>query len=149
MPTDPESLFSGVQDHVTRLRADLAELARARWELTRLEVASAGRSAKRFTVALAVAAVAGLTALPVLVVALADALDGRGGIARGGWLCAFGLLLLVAALGFGWLRWKRFQLEFAGLEQSLEELREDVAWIGAHFGSRNPRTREEPPAERP
>ena len=43
-------------------------------------------------------------------------------------LVAGAMLLLLAPL-VGWLAWRRFRRRFLGLEQTIEELREDAAWL--------------------
>ena len=47
--------------------------------------------------------------------------------------------VVVAAAGVGWLAWRRFRRHFVGLEESLEVLREDRAWIDALMGREQPR----------
>jgi hypothetical protein len=37
--------------------------------------------------------------------------------------------LLTAAALVGWLAWRRFRRQFTGLEETLEELREDLVWL--------------------
>jgi uncharacterized membrane protein YbhN (UPF0104 family) len=136
VPNDHESLFDGVKAEAARLKSDIASLARLRWQLARLEATSAACSLRRLVVVLAAAALAALVALPILLVALSDALDGRLGVPRWGWLLAFGFgLLLTAALAV-WARWRRFRQEFVGFEQTLEELREDVVWLRERFAKR-------------
>jgi len=76
-----------------------------------------------------VAVIMGLTALPLLAVSLAETLDGCGHIARRDWLWIFGAGLLILALGSGYLAWRRFRRRFVGLEETLEELREDIVWL--------------------
>ena len=68
-------------------------------------------------------------ALPLALACLADALDGCGGIARGVWLLVFAAGLLAAALAGSLLAWRRFRHRFVGLEETLEELREDLLWL--------------------
>src|SRR5262245_17206549 len=105
MTQSNQPLFEPLREEVRRLGVDLYDLARTRLELARLEAAEAIRSLRGLGVVLAVAGVLALTALPVLVVALADALHQTLGIARWGWLCIFGGGLLVAGATLGWTRW--------------------------------------------
>lgn len=122
-------LLADLREELGSLGGELREMASLRWELARLELQSDLRSAQRLLVAWLVAAVMALTALPLLAVRLADALDGRGGLARGDWLLilAAGLILL-AALG-SYLAWRRFRRRFIGLQETMEELKEDLVWL--------------------
>jgi uncharacterized membrane protein YqjE len=129
-----EPLFEPLREGLRRLGVDLYDLARTRWQLARLESVDAIRSLRGLAVVLAIVAVLVLTALPVLVVALADALHHTLGIARWGWLCLFGGGLLMTGATVGWAKYRRFRQEFVGLEETLEELREDVAWLREWVG---------------
>ena len=67
---------------------------------------------------------------------MAEALDGRCGIPRGGWLLIFGAgLLLLSGLG-SYLAWRRFRRKFIGLRETLEELREDTTWLHEWSGKK-------------
>ena len=44
--------------------------------------------------------------------------------------------LLVAAALVAWLAWRRFRRRFVGLEETLEELREDLVWL-QEWGGQN------------
>ena len=116
---------------------DLRESIRLRWQLAQIELQSDARSAKRLAVATGVVAAMVLTALPVLVVCLAELLDGRLGIADIGWLAIFGFGLLTAGCAAGWFAWRRFRRRFVGLQQTLEELREDLVWLKEELQPRN------------
>lgn len=136
MDDDREPLFAGIKDETSRLRSDFAELLRVRWRLGRLEVQTAAHSAKRLAVGAIVALLLVLVSLPVLVVALAKALDGVLHVAFAGWLAIFGFGMLCFAAGLAWFRYRRFRAEFVGLEQSIEELREDVLWLEERLAGR-------------
>ena len=69
-----------------------------------------------------------LVSLPVLIVAGADLLAGWLGIDRTGWLLIEFATLVLSAAATGWLGWRRFRSHFVGLEETLEVLREDLAW---------------------
>ena len=115
---------------LSRLGAELREMAAARWELARLELAADLRSARRLAIAwLAVGrtgadgvAAAGGAVWPKRWTAAA-------GIPRGGWLLIFAGGLLVLALAGGYLAWRRFRRKFIGLRETMEELREDMVWL--------------------
>ncbi|MEA1950714.1 MAG: phage holin family protein [Planctomycetota bacterium] len=122
-------LFSGLQAELGSLVSDIREMAELRWELARLEFTADARATARLLVVLAVALLMTLVALPVLVVSLGSLLDGIWGISQSGWLCIFGLVLLVTAGIGGFLAWRRFRRNFIGLAETLEELREDMLWL--------------------
>ena len=77
-----------------------------------------------------------LAAIPLLAVALAEQLAGVGGVAKIGWLAILAGALALAGAAVAWWAWRRFRREFKGLEQSLEELREDLAWIQEQLSGR-------------
>jgi hypothetical protein len=114
-------LLADLREDFAALGGELRELAAARWELARLELAADWRAAKRLAIGWLTAAVAALVSLPLLAVSLADGLGDRGNIGRGGWLLIFagGLLLLSAASGY--LAWRRFRQKVVGLQETLEE----------------------------
>jgi hypothetical protein len=122
-------LFSDLGDELGALTAELREMAKARWELARLELQADLRSARQLAIAWLVSAVLTLTALPLLAAALAEALEGCAGIHRGVWLLIFAGALLVLALSAGYLAWRRFRRRYTGLRETLEELREDMVWL--------------------
>ena len=129
MADDEESLFAPAAAEIARLRDELRAIVAARWQLARLELGIALADLRRLAIALAVTAVLAVVSLPVLFVALADALAGVWGITRTGWLLIEFAVLVLAAVGTGWLGWQRFQRHFVGFEETLEVLREDQRWI--------------------
>ncbi len=140
-------LFREIGDDLKSLVADLREMVAARWELARLELLSQRNHLIGLIVVCVVAAVMALTALPLLVWCLADALDGWHNVSRVAWLLGFSLgLLLAAALG-SYLAVRRFCRQSTGLQETLEELREDVLWLRdwAGHSSRPGRSEDGPP----
>ena len=75
---------------------------------------------KQLALAWTVSAVLVLTALPLLAVCAAEALDGFAGIQRAGWLLIFGCGFLIPAVVSGYLAWHRFWRKFLGLRETLE-----------------------------
>jgi hypothetical protein len=122
-------LLADVRAELGALGAELREMAAARWELARLEIESDLRSARRLAIAWLVALVISLGALPLAASALAEALNGRLGIPRIGWLLILAGVLLLVAATIGSLAWRRFRRNFVALGETLEELREDVVWL--------------------
>ena len=97
--------------------------------MARLEIAEAVSSVKRLVIFLMVVAVMALSVLPILAVCSAELLGGRLGISKAVWLLILGLGLLAGAALVGGLTWRRFRHRFAGLRQTVEELREDLVWL--------------------
>jgi len=138
---DPDRpLLADAKREIARLTADLGEMAGLRWQLAMLEVRAAAGSLKRLAVPMVVAGVMGLTAVPVVVVYAAGFLGERSDISEAAWLLILGLGLLTLAVLVGWLGWRRFRRDFTGMEQTLEELREDIVWLQEWAG----RSEEEP-----
>jgi hypothetical protein len=124
-----QPLLADIRKELDAMVGELRELAAARWELARLELEADVRSIKRLAIAGLVAGVMVLTALPLLAMCLAEVLDGYGNIVRGGWLLIFGVGLLLTAVAMVlFARW-RFRRRFVGLQETIEELREDVLWL--------------------
>jgi len=135
MPEDKPSLFAGLRDELGGLSAELARLVRLHGELARLEIHNDLAEVRRLAVVLGGAAVLGLTALPLLATSLAWWLDGRAGLGFRAWLAIFGVgLLLIAAAG-GVFAWRRFRRRYSGMAETLEELREDLVWLGEWIGA--------------
>ncbi len=128
--TEPRpSLLADLRREIGSLGDEVKEMAALRLELAQMEWQSAVGEVKRLVLGTVVASVLGLTALPIAAVAAADLLEGTLGISREGWLLIEAGALLTAAVAGGFLAWRRFQRRFAGFEETLEELREDLDWI--------------------
>jgi hypothetical protein len=129
MKTTERPLLADLRAELGAMGGELREMASARWELARLELQADLLSVKRLAIAWLAAAVMALAALPLLAVCAAEALDGCGNIPRGGWLLIFADGLLMLALGGSYFAWRRFRRRFVGLQETLEELREDLVWL--------------------
>jgi protein-S-isoprenylcysteine O-methyltransferase Ste14 len=133
---DRESrLLDDAKRELGQLGDDLKELVLLRRRLALLEFRTATRQVKRLAIVLTVAAVVALSSLPVLLVYLAEILAGVW-MSRVGWLLSLGLGLLSVALLGGWLAVRRFRREFVGMEETLEEFREDLVWLEEWAGKR-------------
>jgi len=137
---NPENPWTEIRQQIARLGDDLREMLSLRWQLALLEIRADLESAKRVAIVLACALVIGLTSLPLLAAAAAEALDGFLGIRRAGWLLILGSLLLSAAAVLAWAAWRRFRRRLVGLETTMEELHEDVAWLRQWTGADEPDT---------
>ncbi|MGA2060875.1 MAG: phage holin family protein [Thermoguttaceae bacterium] len=129
MSSPDRSLLADLKAELSGLKANLGEMLQLRWELARLEIQADIGHLKRLAFIWGVAAVMALTSLPLLATCVADVLDGRLGIARRGWLLIFGLALLCTAFICVYLGRIWFRRRFVGLQQTLEELREDLEWV--------------------
>jgi hypothetical protein len=130
MAENDQPLFTELREELGRLGADLREMAALRWQLARLELAADLRTLKRLAVLLVVAGAMTLAALPVLACWAAELLAGRLHVGRAGWLLIFGLGLLLGGAAVGYLAQRWFRSRFTGLEQTREELSEDLVWLG-------------------
>jgi hypothetical protein len=132
---DPDRpLLADLKEEVSRIGGDLSRMLQLRWQLAQLEFRSAVRCAGQLAVALAAAAIMALVGLSVLTMRVAGFLDARFPLAGVGWPAAIGLGLLAGTVLLGWMAWRRFRRRFAGLEESVDELREDLVWIREWLG---------------
>jgi len=129
MADNKRPLLADLKDEIGSLDTDLREMARLRWELANLELRAAVETVKRLAIMLAAVAITALSALPLLAVAFAQLLDGWLSISFAGWLLIFGFGLLIGSGVFGYLAWRHFCRRFTGMEQTLEEFREDLVWL--------------------
>ena len=129
-------LLADLTAELRSLGDDLREMLALRYQLFRLEAVSDLKNARRLLVVCAVAGVMILTSLPLFAAALADLLAGVWQIPRWGWLLIFaGLLLILALLAAAWA-WRSFRRRFLGLQETLEELKEDRVWLEEWLGKR-------------
>ncbi|MBN2294971.1 MAG: phage holin family protein [Pirellulales bacterium] len=129
MADNERPLLYGLQAELGSLASDIREMAELRWKLAKLELTADVHTTVRLVVILLVAVLLTLIALPVLVVSLGSLLDGTWGLSQSGWLLIFGLTFLATAGLGGFLGWRRFRRNFIGLEETLEELHEDMIWL--------------------
>jgi hypothetical protein len=135
-PDRTRPLLADLGDELRALGSELRESLVLRWQLALLELRADRRSAVRLAIGVSASGVMALSALPLLLVWLAAQLDQWLGVSRDGWLLILGLALLLSGLASGYLAWRRFRRRFLGLEQTLEELREDAAWLREWSGRR-------------
>ena len=127
--TPDRPLLADLRNELAALGGELREMAAARWQLARLELEADRQTLRGLILAWLIALLMALTALPVLVVCLAELLGGWMNVPRSVWLLGFGLGLLAFALPGGYLAWRRFRRHVVGLQETLEELREDLVWL--------------------
>ncbi len=136
----PSSLESAaalesLQQTLRQAGADGMAYVQARWRLLQLELYEARAELVRLAVFASTALVLAVAGIVVLAVVLADLLAERTGMDRELLLAIEGGLLLAAGACAGWLGWRRCRREFRPLEQSLEELEEDLHWLRQHLGT--------------
>ena len=119
-------LLADAAEEVAQLGSDLLEIAELRWRLARLELEAAADSVKRLVILAVVAAVTALTGLSVFLVGIIHLLPE---VWHAGTLLTLGLVLLLGAVVLVWWARGRFRRKFVGLEETLEEFREDLVWI--------------------
>jgi hypothetical protein len=123
-------LLEQLREEVSRLGGELRETAALRWQLARLEVEADLEHVRRLALSLTVAGAMGVVALALACVALAELMQGWLGGSRAGWQAGLAAALLAGGALAGWLAWRAFGRRFTGLQETLEELREDAVWIG-------------------
>lgn len=117
-------LLAQLREELSGVAGEASHLAALRWRLAEIELRQSAATVRRFSVWALVAAAFLLTSLPMFAVALsAWLLPGLG------WAWTIGLALAIAGLATAALAWRRFRRDFHGLEQSIEELREDLQWV--------------------
>ncbi len=139
MPDADRPLLSELRDELSGMADEAAQLATLRFRLAEIELRESAQTAKRFSIGAGAALVLVLTSLPVLVVALSIWLDNVATLPREvSWAWIFGLALAIGGLAVAWFSWRRFRREFRGLEQSIEELCEDLVWVKEWSSKREP-----------
>jgi len=134
MPDMEDPLLERLRREVDRLGDEVRQMAALRWQLARLEIEADLGHARRLACGLSIAAVMGIAAVALACVALAETIQGWLGLSRTGWLVVLASVLLAGGLSLGGLAWRAFRRRFIGLRESLEELREDVEWMGEWMG---------------
>lgn len=121
-------LLGELREELSGMADDLGRLAKMRLRLAEIELRESAQTAKRFAIWAVASVVLVLTSLPVLVVALSAWLGEVTPLSAMACSSILGLLLAIAGAAVFWFAWRRFRRDFRGLEQSMEELREDLVW---------------------
>lgn len=108
-----------------------------RWELARIELLESRAAVRRLAYTAVPCAALAAAVIPLAAVAAAERLAGIARLGKVGWLLVFAAVMGSIGAGVGWLAWRRFRREFSALEQTREELREDLAWLREWFTSRS------------
>ena len=129
MSESQRPLLADLKTEIQSLTGQLSESVQLRMQLARLEIQSDLASTRRLALTLIGCGVMALTGLPLLAACLAVVLGGYCGLPVWAWLAIFSVGLLGMAAVGSYLAWRRFRRRFIGLEQTLEELREDLTWL--------------------
>jgi H+/Cl- antiporter ClcA len=130
MPDANRPLLGELRAELSGMADEAAQLATLRWRLAEIELRESAQTTKRFAIWAIVALVLLLTSLPIFVVALSAWLDQLATLPGNvSWTWILGLTLAIGGTAVGWFSWRRFRRDFRGLEQSIEELREDLVWV--------------------
>ena len=133
--SEPERpLLADLTDRIGGVAGDLRQMLALRLELALLEFKASSRYLQRMAAAALVAGIMAITSLPLLVLCVAESLNGCLGVSRIGWLWIFSLGLAVGALAIGLLAWRHFRRSFVGMAETLEECREDIVWLREWLG---------------
>ncbi len=135
MTDSEQSPLGDIRDQIGGMTADLQAMASARWELAQLELRRSVRQIRRLAIALAAAIVMALTALPLLVRWLANAIDGWLGVHQFGWCNILAVALFLGGMLTGVVAWRAFRHGFVGFAETMEECREDRVWLRELFES--------------
>jgi hypothetical protein len=138
MPNEnPFNPFEYAKQELGGLRKDVLRMLELRWALARTELRRSLAATQRLLAWLIASAALLLAVVPLLGVVAAEKLAGRWQISKLGWLAILaGAFFAVGAL-IAWLAWRQFRRRYHGLEQSLEELREDAVWMQDLFERRD------------
>ena len=129
MPDADRPLLGELREELSGMTDELGQLAALRLRLAEIELRESVQTTKRFAIWAVVAVVLLLTSLPVFVVALSGWLGEVTAFSSTAWNAILGLLLAIAGAVTFWSSWRRFRRDFRGMEQSIEELREDLVWV--------------------
>lgn len=130
-----ETANPSVTGETRRFLAELAEMVDLRKQLAEEEIRSDLATARRLATGGGIGAVLVLTGLPVLVMFATGRVDAWIQSQQdqpGGWpwvTLGAALVLLVGGVVALSSSWRRFRRDFLGLQESLAEIKEDLAWL--------------------
>jgi uncharacterized membrane protein YqjE len=137
MSDNERPLFADLRNDVQSLAVALRDMAATRWQLARLELVAQSKQLGSLVAVIFVSLVMVMTTLPLFVWCLADWLDGWHAIPRIVWLLAFAGGLFVTALLSTGCAVRRFRRQAVGLQETMEELREDLVWFREWTGRKS------------
>jgi uncharacterized membrane protein YqjE len=131
-------LFSPLRDELKGLSAELLEAISLRRQLATIELQNDLRASAWLLATIVAAVLVLLVGFSILAVSVSLWLDAVYPIEPVSWTGVFGAGFVLFALMTLLFGWKRFQSRFTALEQTREELREDVVWLNEWLGRETP-----------
>ena len=122
-------MFEKLRHNLNSLSRDARESILLRCRLAMIEVKADLRNVRGLAVVLAIAVVGILTGISVLAVWGAQLLNRYVPLPADLWTMILGVGVIVVAILLALVSWFRFRRRWVGLEQTLEELHEDLAWL--------------------
>ncbi len=130
MTSSSESSTSFWSSDARQLAAQAVEMLEMRRELAELEIRHDALVGRRLAFVGGAAAVLVITALPLLLAALAHGLAEWTRIESPAlWMLLLGGFCLLLGAGIGWAAYRRFRNDFSGLRNTRTELQEDLVWL--------------------
>ena len=124
-----KTMFEKLRENLDALGRDVRESVVLRCRLAMIELKANLTKLGILAVLFALALVGFMTGVAVLAVWIAELLDECAPLYAKLWTMIVGLTALVVSLVVGWCAWRYLRRRWVGLEQTLEELREDIAWF--------------------
>ncbi|MGD9127367.1 MAG: phage holin family protein [Planctomycetia bacterium] len=140
-------MFGKLRENLNTLSREVRESVALRYRLAMIELKADLANLRSLVVVFVLALVGVLTGVAVLAVWVAELLDEYIPLCAELWYLIVGLTAIVFSLLLLWFAWRRFRRRWVGLEQTLEELREDIVWL-KEWAGKEPAA-EEPVAEEP
>ncbi len=134
-----EATHSSNDTSTGQVRASLAELRKMfelRRQLAEAEIQSDLAATKRFAIVGGIGWAAGLTGLPLLLSIVTARVEEALQLSFPWISVTVALTLLGIGMIVSWTAWRRFRFEFLGLRDSLQEIQEDLIWLGERFDGR-------------
>ena len=122
-------MFQKLRENLDALSREVRESVVLRCRLAMLELKANLTKLSILAVLFAFALVGFMTGVAVLAVWIAELLDECAPLYAKLWTMIVGLTALVVSLVVAWCAWRYLRRRWVGLEQTLEELREDIAWF--------------------
>lgn len=136
-------MFKKLRENLDTLSRDTRESVVLRCRLAMIELKADLANLRNLTVLLVLALVGILTGVAVLAVWIAELLHECVPLCANLWTMIVGLSAIVVSLLIALFAWHHFRRRWVGLEQTFEELREDIAWF-KEWASKEPTSPSEP-----
>lgn len=122
-------MFEKLRENLNTLSRDARESIVLRCRLATLEIKADLANLRSLSVVLILALTGLLTGISVLAVWVAELLNRYVPLVADLWTMIVGTTAIVLSLLFALFAWFRFRRRWIGLEQTLEELHEDITWL--------------------